>query len=265
MIDSKQILKNAPNNIGQQTHVNHVGCEAGEDTKRRLYVKRTDKGLVAYCHHCNQSGFTRDNTDTRLSTWFNKQATTTHKSSKPILAALTTEGAVWLHKNYCDTDDKLFNGVIGQKHQVALTLQSPEGETIGWQVRNLLPNATPKYITHYTDDSKKGDAAWFYKGNKTLVITEDYLSAYRVHSDTGLSSVALLRTVISDKTLSQIYDLNFEYIIIWLDPDEAGIEGTTKAYKKLNHFLPSETKIAIFGNEREPKECTPPQLACILT
>jgi len=264
MIDSKQIIKNAPSNIGQQLHVNHVGCEAGIDTKRRLYIKRTDKGLVAYCHHCNESGFTRDNTDTRLSTWVNKQHTTAAKSSKPILAALTTEGAVWLRTNYCNNWDKLFNGIAGQKHQVALTLLSPEGETIGWQVRNLLPNTIPKYITHYIDDSKKGDAAWFYKSNKTLVITEDYLSAYRVHNDTGLNSVALLRTSISDKTLNQIYELNFENIVIWLDPDEAGIKGTTHAYKKLNHFLPKQTKIAIYGNDKEPKECTPSQLSCIL-
>jgi hypothetical protein len=264
MIDSKQILKNAPSNIGQQLHVNHVGCEAGNDTKRRLYIKRTDKGLVAYCHHCNESGFTRDNTDTRLSTWFNKQNTTAPKSSKPIVATLTTEGAVWLHKNYCDTDDKLFGGVLGEKHKVALTLLSPEGEAIGWQVRNLLPNATPKYITHYIDEDKKGDAAWFYKSNKTLVITEDYLSAYRVNKDTGYSSVALLRTSISDKTLNQIYELNFENIVIWLDPDEAGVKGTTQAYKKLNHFLPKQTKIAIYGNDKEPKECTPRELESIL-
>ena len=70
--------------------------------------------------------------------------------------------------------------------------------------------------------------------------------------------------MISDKTLNQIYELNFENIVIWLDPDEAGIEGTTKAYKKLNHFLPQQTKIAIYGNDKEPKECTPRELESIL-
>ena len=263
MIDRKLILANAPSVIGEQIHINHTMCEAGVDNKRRLYIKRIDRGLVAYCHHCNQSGFASDGDD-RLSTWINKPSVTTARfSSKPILASLTTEGKVWLHTNYCNVDD--FQGVIGERHKVALTLHNPEQETIGWQVRNLLPNATPKYITHYIDNSNRGDAGWFHKSSKTLVITEDYLSAYRVHNDTGFSSVALLRTIVSDKTLRQIHELNFEYVVIWLDPDEAGIEGAAKAYKKLNHFLPSETKIILLGMDKEPKQCTPAELESILT
>ena len=264
MIDRKLILANAPSTTGQQISINHVGCSSGEDKKRRLYIKRTETGIVAYCHHCNESGFAKDKDDSRLSGWINKHSTVTTKSNaKPILASLTTEGKVWLHTNYCDVDD--FQGVIGERHKVALTLHNPEQEVIGWQVRNLLPNATPKYITHYIDNSNRGDAGWFHKSSKTLVITEDYLSAYRVHNDTGFSSVALLRTIVSDKTLRQIHELNFEYVVIWLDPDEAGIEGAAKAYKKLNHFLPSETKIILLGMDKEPKQCTPAELESILT
>lgn len=264
MIDRKLILANAPSNIGQQIHINHTGCSSGEDTKRRLYIKRTDKGLLAYCHHCNESGFAKDTTE-RLSTWTNKTtAPAATKNNKPILAALTTEGRVWLHNNYCDADDKLFSGVVSEKSKVALTLLNPEGEHMGWQVRNLLPNATPKYTTYYNNDNHKGDPSWFHKTSKTLVITEDYLSAYRVHKNTGFSSVALLRTSISDRTLMQIHDLNFEAVVIWLDPDEAGIEGAKKAYKKLNYFLPTTTMIAIYGCDKEPKECTPAELANML-
>jgi len=264
MIDKKLILANAPNNNGEQVHVNHIGCEAGEDRKRRLYIKRTDKGLVAYCHHCNQSGFTKD-TSGRLSTWTQKTtAPAAMRSSKPILAALTTTGKMWLYNNHCDPLDKVFSGVVSEESKVALTLLNPQGEEIGWQVRNLLPNAVPKYITHYNSIGCKGDPSWFHKTNKMLVITEDYLSAYRVHKNTGLSSVALLRTSLSDRTLMQIHDLNFENVVIWLDPDEAGIEGAKKAYKKLHHFLPTTTTVAIYGIDKEPKECTPTELASIL-
>jgi len=265
MIDRKLILANAPSNIGQQVHVNHTNCEAGEDTKRRLYIKRVETGLLAYCHHCNHKGFASDNTDSRLGTWvLKKEATVSKVTAKPMLTELSTEGKVWLHTNHCVIDTTSFHGVQGEKAKVALTLRNPQQEAIGWQIRNLIPNAIPKYTTHYTNSSIKGDASWFYKGGKTLVITEDYLSAYRVHKDTGLSSVALLRTNISDNTLTQIYELEFEAVFIWLDPDQAGLEGTTKAYKKLNHFLPSTTKVAIFGIDKEPKECTPTELASIL-
>ena len=264
MIDRKLIQANAPSNNGEQVHVNHIGCEAGEDKKRRLYIKRTEKGLVAYCHHCNESGFVKDNAG-RLSTWTQKAtAPAAMRSNKPILAPLTTEGKVWLHNNYCNTEDKLFSGVVSEKSKVALTLLNPQGETVGWQVRNLLSNDMPKYTTHYINSDCKGDPAWFHVASKTLVITEDYLSAYRVHKNTGFSSVALLRTSLSDRTLMQIHDLSFIAVIIWLDPDEAGIEGAKKAYKKLNHFLPSSTMIAVYGCDKEPKEYTPAELAGIL-
>jgi hypothetical protein len=264
MIDRKLIQANAPSNNGEQVHVNHTGCEAGEDKKRRLYIKRIEKGLLAYCHHCNESGFVKDNAG-RLSTWTHKAtASAGMRSSKPILAALTTEGKVWLHNNYCNPEDKLFSGVIGEQSKVALTLCNPQGEHVGWQVRNLLPNATPKYTTHYINNDHKGDPSWFHIASKTLVITEDYLSAYRVHKNTGFSSVSLLRTSLSDRTLMQINDLNFEAVVIWLDPDEAGIEGAKKVYKKLNHFLPTTTMVAIYGCDKEPKECTPAELASIL-
>ena len=262
MIDRKLILANAPSNIGDQVHINHKGCEAGEDTKRRLYVKRTHKGLVAYCHHCNDKGFASDNN--RLAGWINKETVVKKQQEKLVLASLTTKGKVWLMQHYCDATDKLFSGVVSEPSRVALTLLGPDQEVIGWQVRNLDPNPIPKYITHYTKDTHNGDSAWFYKGNKTLVITEDYLSAYRVHKDTGLSSVAMLRTSLSDKTLTKMFELEFEFIFIWLDPDKAGQEGTKKVYKQLNHYLPSKTKIAILGIDKEPKECTPTELSGIL-
>ena len=267
MIDRKLILDNAPNNIGQQISINHVDCPSGVDTKRRLYIKRSITGIVAYCHHCNQKGFAKDNSsEARLSVWINKTPSMTYGSStKPVLAALTPQGVMWLRKYYCDPSSPVFTGVLGELNKVALALKDPQQQTIGWQTRNLLPNAAPKYTTHYNNSSSKGDAAWFHKDSKTLVITEDYLSAYRVNNDTGFSSVALLRTALSDKTLSQIHELNFEYVVIWLDPDEAGTQGATKAYKKLNHFLPIETKLIMFGMDKEPKECSPAELNNILT
>lgn len=262
MINRKLILANAPSNMGEQIHINHTECEAGVDTKRRLYIKRTDRGLVAYCHHCNQTGFVLNNDD-RLSTWINKPTASVTNNVKPVIASLTHEGKTWLRKHYCDTTNSCFNGIAGERHKVALTLHNTEQQPIGWQIRNLTPNATPKYTTYYNSSSSKGDAAWF-SGNNTLVITEDYLSAWRVNYDTGYTSVALLRTALSDKTLRQIYDFNFEFVVIWLDPDEAGVQGATKAYKKLNHFLPSTTKIIVLGIDKEPKQCTPAELVDIL-
>jgi hypothetical protein len=267
MINTKQILANAPSNIGEQVHVNHIGCEAGVDNKRRLYIKRVDKGLVAYCHHCNQSGFAATDNSSRLAAWLNKPHKTTEAARKPILANITAQGRIWLKKYYCNSveDKDYFNGIAGEPNKVALTLRNIKNEIIGYQVRNLHSNSGPKYLTHYVNSESNGDPSWFYKMIDTLVITEDYLSAYRVFNSSSCSSLALLRTSLSDKTLFEISEREFKNIIIWLDPDEAGREGAAKVYKKLSHYLPTKTVIAIYDNDKEPKECSPAELRDILS
>jgi hypothetical protein len=241
--------------MGEQVHVNHTGCEAGEDKKRRLYIKRTDKGLVAYCHHCNDKGFASD-TSSRLSEWLHKDTKTHTTGYTAKFGPISPKGKLWLHKHHCDAADVYFKGVVGQLDQVSLTLYDPYWNPIGWQIRNLVKE--PKYLTKITDT--RADAAWFVKDHKTLVITEDYLSAYRVHNDTGLSSLALLRTTITDKTLIQIQELGFNTIFIWLDPDEAGRKGAKKVQETLSHYLSDEVDVINHFSDQEPKQHTKKEL-----
>jgi hypothetical protein len=260
VINRKLILANAPSNMGEQVHINHVGCPSGEDKKKRLYIKRTDKGIVAYCHHCNESGFAFD-MDGRVGTWLqDKKPVDPRITVIPSLCDISIEGKMWLAKYYCDSGCKVFSGVKGGPRLVAMTLIDAAHNHIGIQVRNTFPLAAPKYITSYFNETRKGEAAWFHYGSKTLVITEDYLSAYRVHLDAQVSSVALLRTSLSDTTLRQIYELEFEHIIIWLDPDQAGIEGARKVEKKLDHYLPTTTLVSCWCKDREPKQHTHEEL-----
>lgn len=250
--------------MGEQVHINHIGCPMGEDKKRRLYIKRTDKGIVAYCHHCNEHGFAFD-IDARVGTWLkDKKPVDPRITVIPDLCEMSIEGKMWLAKYYCDHKPLVFDGVKGKPHQIALTILDATNHIIGIQVRNLQPSATPKYITSYYNDTHKGEAAWFHQNSKTLVITEDYLSAYRVHIDAKVSSVALLRTSLSDTTLRQIHELEFDHIIIWLDPDQAGIEGGRKVEKKLDHYLPTSTLVSCWLKDKEPKQHTPEELYGLL-
>jgi hypothetical protein len=243
--------------MGEQVHINHVGCESGEDTKRRLYIKRVDKGLLAYCHHCNDKAFVKDHTH---HSWF---ATGSSSEPKKVAALKLTDeisfkAKAWLMNYSCTPSYESFKGVVGNENKLALTLHDSNGVVCGHQIRNLLPDAKPKYISRFYNSNT--DVAWFNNGCKTLVITEDYLSAYRVHRDAGFTSMALLRTSLTDKTLMQIYDLEFKYVWIWLDSDEAGMKGAAKVSKTLRHFLPSDVKLFTISSEKEPKQCTPRQL-----
>jgi hypothetical protein len=270
MINRRLITANAPSNMGEQVHVNHEGCPAGEDKKRRLYIKRTDKGLVAYCHHCCEHGFVIENDHSRLSSWVASTKAVKPVAAKkyvPVLGPLSMQGLWWLTKYSCTKGfalDHSFSGIADDNNKVALKLYNHNNEHFGWQVRNLVEE--PKYITCLYNDTS--DAAWFIRpGNtfKTLVITEDYLSAYRVSMDApyDVHSVALLKTSLSDKTLLTICNFNFQRIVVWLDPDKAGRDATPKVVSKLKYFLPSSTQVEALYLDKEPKQLTPIELTNI--
>ncbi len=269
-ISEKLILKHAPSNIGDQIHINHEGCDSGEDTKKRLYLKRVENGILAFCHHCSEKGFVREKRGgERLSRWFDKTKAVVpprHSISLEIEDEIPMLGKLWLHKYHCsysaDYASEYFRGVRSNPQQIALKLFDTNNNNSGWQVRNL-DGSTPKYITQYLNTTV-GSSSWFSNDSDTLVITEDYLSAFRVYRDTSFSSLALLRTSISDRTLQEIYQKEFVKIKIWLDPDEAGIVGREKALRKLSYFLPLSTKVQVVVETKEPKQLTPEQLRKVL-
>jgi hypothetical protein len=260
MISEKLVVKHAPRVIGEQIHINHEGCEAGEDTKRRLYIKRVEKGVVAFCHNCQEKRFVRDSlskTD-RLSRVFHKPDTSMpvlpRNISSEIVDTIPPSGQMWLHKYGFHYVDTCFKGIRGKEEQLALRLLDTSGDTIGWQVRNL-DGKPPKYVTRFSV-TDRGNNSWFTQISNTLVITEDYLSAYKVFKHTRFSSMALLTTSLSDNTLKSILDSNYTIIKIWLDPDEAGRQGTIKVLNKLSYFLPEGTKLQTILQDKEAKQST---------
>lgn len=64
-----------------------------------------------------------------------------------------------------------------------------------------------------------------------LVITEDWLSAYRVARDTGVNAVTLLGTSASRDTLVQVLSRSQD-LILWLDPDPPGQAGARTLRQK---------------------------------
>ena len=266
MLSQKLLLKYAPDIMDSQVHINHEGCSAGEDKKKRLYIKRVSGGVLGYCHHCGQKGFARDKhtikyiTSKPLSLDYPIPST----KSLPKFGDISTEGKMWLWKYYTKINDKYFKGIIGDTHKLALCIYDPEEKLLGYQYRNLskIPGS-PKYVTQYIT-TDRGNSAWFIKDtNKKLVITEDYLSAYRVYQDTEYSSLALLGTSITDKTITTLNNLKFSKILIWTDPDEPGIKASSKIFKKLEYYLDG-VRINIIRH-KEPKYFTSDELVSELS
>lgn len=261
MLNKKLLQDYAPSNIGQQVNVNHDGCSAGTDTKKRLYIKRTVGGIVGFCHHCRDKGFivNPDQDGNKLRDWLKGKdvdVPSVERGSLPVVPIVrdsyTAAEKVWLHKHGVFEDEMgWITPVVGG---IKLTLFDPTGTYSGYQIRTL--SGKPKYLTYYQPYAPD-DAAWFlrYPFSGNIFITEDWLSAYRIWRDTKYSSVALLKTSITPQTLNNITALDTSNIFIWLDPDDAGRNASITLHNKLKTFVKAKNIIDI-GKEQmcEPKE-----------
>ena len=261
-INSELLRRNAPKNIGDQIHINHDGCSAGTDTKRRLYIKKVPGGILGYCHHCSGTGFIQlvSPEGHELSKWLKGDETadvpsvTTGVVAAGPLPFTGSPGDLWLHKYLTDPIDVKYICGTGDPTQVLLKIYTYEHPThVGYQIRNTA--AKPKYLTYYIKDAFRGDAAWFIAPRTIdLVITEDYLSAYKIFKLCNITTVALLKTTASDVTVRQIAEFNPHKVLVWLDNDVAGMRGSTKLVSRLQYVLSKGTTILSATTSRDPKD-----------
>ena len=268
-ISNSFLRKHAPKNIGEQVHVNHESCPAGEDTKRRLYVKRVPGGVLGYCHHCSGHGFIRNLSPegTDLSHWLRgkeieipdvSSTLGTPEQDKEIYGGpFSGPGFTWLSK-YTTILDPEYIVPVRDPSQVKMKIYTLEHEhIIGYQIRNTVHK--PKYITRYYTDVVRGDAAWFIADPevKKVVITEDYLSAYKIFKICNMNTVALLKTSASETTIRQIRSFNPTKVTLWLDSDAAGEAGSDKLRDNILYHAPIGTYLSQLRGLPEPKECAP--------
>ena len=107
-IPHKDFKDDIPLRDGEQVKVNHKNCSAGEDTKKRLYIKKVYGGALAYCHHCTGVGvlFNEDGRKD-LSKWLRSESREL-LTSRPVAVSFeaikrghfdfTVESKAWLNK-----------------------------------------------------------------------------------------------------------------------------------------------------------------------
>jgi len=271
MIDREQIKVHGGHlALGQQSKNNHRDCKAGVDTKSRLYVKRVVGGLVAFCHHCQEPGFVRDlDTDgTNLRRWlFDKDSDTPRVFRSPYLELSDKRFKVkdpvilnWLYKHHIKPltnppDAHYFQELPNQ--QLCLSINNNMGHTSGYQLRSF--SGGPKYTTYYAE-AYASDVAWFPAAGSTIFITEDYASAYRIWRDTSHTTIALLKTTMSNATALTLTGVKNAKFVIWLDADDAGDKGARKIEERLRYLcLPGQTVMRV-TSPLEPKELTVKEL-----
>jgi hypothetical protein len=240
---------------GKQEKYNHVDCDAGEDTKQRLYVKHVDGAILFHCHHCGISGYYRpreryspiaENVAEKVALVHNEHVNYAEIDAEEDFDKFRLEGQLWLNQYGFDAQmcedygiKEVLNGLVlpvYYKTDIGLT------DVAGYQIRRY--NAKPKYTT-YTNQSYSylSSAPSF-----SVIITEDLLSSYKLHA-AGYSTVCLLGTSLSPEMctwMAQTYPRQ----VLWLDDDKGGHHGALKIIKEFSVLMPELT--AIF--QKQPKE-----------
>jgi len=278
---------------GEQIHINHDNCTAGADTKRRLYIKRTEDGtnILAYCHNCSLHGRyvqdfgraiaarSRNTGNANSCNAFDYESgrgkhgetdkrATTPRNSEYDIRKWRREHRLWLQKygiitpketdlyKICANED--LNGVILPVYRDKLLL--------GYQLRTFDGGDKPKYITRRVDNN----ALWWYSGDYLLqsspsdiVIVEDMLSGIKCARYSA--TVALLGANIGDDLLAFLLQkaIDKTRFTIFLDDDNRQIRMNQLKIKVKLEQCGYETRI-ITGMGKDPKECSDEELRRLL-
>lgn len=227
---------------GEQVNVNHTTCDAGEDTRRRMYVKNVDGAFMWHCHNCGDSGYYRPReTISRI-----KEGTLTigepYKHSYPTwnevkhtrqFSEFKLENQLWLSRYEFNeaccalvniTEDTRTNCLV-------LPTYTYGHEVHGYQMRSL--HSYPKYVT--VCESKYSYLQANDDDDKPLVIVEDLLSSYKLYL-AGTNSLAMLGTSPSKEALG-IISRGYNRVVLWLDDDIAGHSAMMKLSRELSPIV----------------------------
>jgi hypothetical protein len=240
---------------GKQEKHNHVECDAGEDTKQRLYVKHVDGAILFHCHHCGISGYYRpreryspiaENVAEKVELVRAEYVLYHEIDAEEDFNEFRIEGQLWLNQYGFDANMCEDYGIKEHRNGLVLPVYYKNimglTDVAGYQIRRY--NAKPKYTT-YTNQSYSYLSS---APSLSVIITEDLLSSYKLHA-AGYSTVCLLGTTLNPEMCKWITN-TYPRQVLWLDDDKGGHHGALKIIKEFSVLMPELT--AIF--QKQPKE-----------
>lgn len=265
-IDNRLIEKYAPATVGEQVHVNHEGCPAGTDTKRRLYIKRQADCILAYCHHCNEHRVLKSAGQRTLNQI--KRALAYEQDGSSMLPVLPDD--VVLYRDWSDAAKAqlmryglsaittehfgiMYSPSLGRivfpyyddcGNTAFVSQRLVEGETVGKKWLNCGVKPLGIYETMAVNAPRPNN----------IVLVEDPISAMKIARLTNWDAMCLHGTTMSDVQFSYIANLPAAVSArVWLDGDDAGKIGTHDIMKRLVPIRVMEPPI--FLAEQDPKDC----------
>ena len=234
---------------GQTVRVNHTDCEAGEDTRRRLYLTRPDAAptkVLAYCHNCGTGNCFGDggveyrthecdasHLELPSNEEFNEPANVEYdhtywpseaiewKIRKNVSTETIRQG--WI--GY-DTDHHSIYLPIWEAMELRPGAHTVRSKYLGYQLRGLNKHK-PKYLTAKRSPELSLATTIFPPISPdlpmTCVIVEDYLSGLKV-AQAGYRAYVNFGTSIDIKSLNLHLSGDLNNVVVWLDNDSEYIK-----------------------------------------
>lgn len=267
------ITQHAPTFEGDSVYVKHAHCSAvsggGEDTKPRLWIKKTRKYIIAYCHHCQEQLTIRSEKSLATTGAFIPYAKQLLVEKKCMLSSeLDISKLSVASDNYMISYGvdyrlcKLWEVTSTQDGDLLLPIYNSYNELQGYQKRflNREDPSSPKYKTYLQTEDTKLNGSWYRQKDMndphsidptTLIITEDIVSA--IKAATVCHGFALLGLHLSDDMIVDIIAGNYSKVFVWLDNDSPANAALPGIVKKLQLVLHKDVVVYSVRNTQEPK------------
>lgn len=279
---------------GQTIKINHTDCEAGEDTRRRLYLTRThadETRVIAYCHNCQQGGY---HSDGHYKAYRNNK----HKApkggvveikdevSKPVglvekIADWPTSAKAWAYSRGITQDDAYWYGVEYDPSTNRVYLprwteldrrNEDRGVLAGYQLRALDRPYAPKYMTAQRQDVE----------NYTFIHPKQNYCDYAVIVEDLVSAIHILRatenegeganlpgvyvnygTRVDPKMMYEIAQ-QYTYAVVWLDNDNQHVVNQAKLMQRTIAMYNAGIRAGRVEESSDPKHYAPSEICIIL-
>lgn len=197
-----------------------------------LVVYSSPGKLSAHCHRCKQWGshtlthrrpvapLQEPRLNNRLPTQYLPLQETPEYVQREVWTFLLSKG---MFPSMLAADTLFYSR---EHHRIAIRIGT------GQYLARTLGDSVPKWV-HYSDSAVHQAYATFGAETPQVVITEDLLSAAKVHYATGLQTYALLGTTVpaalTVNFLQRFQEGGFECVHVMLDADPAGYAGAVRA------------------------------------
>lgn len=233
--------------------------ECGLDTNTNAaIINHNLQGYSLYCNACSYNPFSHKGKQTLAELAelrkLNEEAQR-HAQSRTIslpedtsydISDFSREGRTWLWKagitpklisKYSIGYSKVQRRVVLPVYQQGLKWYQNRAVYEGQKPKYLQPNVSKNVVFN-------GDTV---RSGYRVIIVEDILSAIRVFEASGISTVSILGTKLSDYQTSLLSEASM--VITWLDGDRAGRKGAASIRKTLSMLM----EVGNIVTEKDPK------------